>query len=53
VSKQYFPHSQEKKNKMNPRRYRHLLKVIDDDYENELKEIKKEYESDQRSYKNG
>jgi hypothetical protein len=47
LAKQYFLHSQEKKNKMNPRRYQHLIKIIDDDYESEVLQIIKEFNRDQ------
>jgi hypothetical protein len=48
MSKQNFLHTQEKKNKINRRRYQHLIQIIDDDYSKQLLEIKKEYDCDQR-----
>lgn len=39
MSKLHWIHNSEKKNKANKNRYQHLLRVIDADYEIELKQI--------------
>lgn len=49
MSKQNFLHTQERKNKINRRRFQHLMEIVDYDLSKELLEIKKEYlNGDQR-----
>lgn len=40
MSKQNFLHTQEKKNKINPRRMAHLIEIIEASFDEEIAEIK-------------